>query len=137
MGVFLARCATFEGRTNGVCGGDERWISDIGCGSRAAVSRIDELDGSHRGRESNGGEVEQARGILNLGFLQAEAVALHAAEHLLDAPAQAIEPHDVACGSELVGFTNNRQGREQAPDVRIFALGRVDLHGGRNGHGCR
>ena len=42
-------------------------------------------------------------------FLQAQPVALHGTEHLLDPPAQPIEAHDLLGGGEFVSFPGNRQ----------------------------
>src|SRR5207247_2414625 len=53
MRIFLALGAAFEGWADGLCGGDELCIGNIGCGPRTAVSSIDELDGPHRSRERN------------------------------------------------------------------------------------
>src|SRR5215470_11002876 len=138
MWIFLTRSSSFKRRANGFCSRDEVWVGYIGRRSRASVSGIDELDCARGSYQGNGREVEQARGIFDLRLLQPQSVTLHGSKHLLDAPAQAVEPHDLLCGSKLVWFTGNRQRGEQSPDDRLVSLGGIrltHLHIGQR-HGC-
>src|SRR5215510_1884751 len=85
IGVPLACGVSFEGRANGFSGDDDVLIDDVGCRAPAAIPGVDELDCACCGYNSNGGKLEQPCRLRDLSVLQAQSVALHGAEHLLDA----------------------------------------------------
>jgi len=70
-------------------------VDDIARRARAAISGIDQLDGSDGSGERDCGEVEQSFGIDDLTVLQSKSVALERAEELLNAPTQTIEIDDL------------------------------------------
>src|SRR5215470_11787463 len=123
MRIFLTRSFSFKCRSDSLCSEDKVLIGDIGCRSRAAISGIDELDSTHCGSQCDGSEVEQGRSIFDLRFLQPQSVALRGSKHLLDAPTQAIEPHDLLRGGKLVRFAGDGQRGEQSPDDWLVTLG--------------
>src|SRR6202163_3650201 len=127
MRVLLACSLAFERRPDSFGSDNDVLIGDIGCGPRTSIPCVDELDRARRGSERDSGEVEQARSILDLGFLQAQPITLRGAEHLLDTPAQPIETHDLLCGGELVRLACDRQRREQSPCDGLVALRRIYL----------
>src|SRR5215216_4628638 len=127
MRIFLARGGAFERRPDGLCGGDEVFVGDIRRGARTSISGVHELDSAGRSRQCDSGEIEQARSVLDLRFLQAQTIALHGAEHLLDAPAQPIELYDLLCGGEFVRLPGDRQRGQQSPYDRLVAVRRICL----------
>ena len=124
MGVFLAFGFAFEGRSDDFGGGDLLLVGDVGCGARAAIAGVDQLNGAHCGDQRDGGDLEQTLGLLDLGFLQAQPIALHGAEDLFDAPAQPVQPHDFLRGGKCVGLPDDLQRGQQPPDDRLVAGGR-------------
>src|SRR5262245_37188424 len=72
VGIFLTRGAAFEGWADGFGGLDGCGVCDIGGGPRTSISGINELDVAHGSRKSHGGEFEQAGGLFDLSFFQAQ-----------------------------------------------------------------
>src|SRR5882757_3372945 len=127
MQILLALGLAFECRADRFGGGDEIIVGDIGCGSAASISGVNQLNGARGRDQRDRGELEQARSFLNLRLLQAQPVALHGAEDLFDTPPPPIQLHDLVGGGELVWLAANRHRGEQTPDDRIVAFGRIDL----------
>ena len=115
MRVFLPLGAAFQRGRYRCCSFDVLGLDDVGGGARAAVAGIDELDDARSGDEAERSEIEQAAGSLELALLDVETVFLQNPEHLLDAPAQAIEAHHVL-GIRKRG---NGQCRDKAPQQRL------------------
>src|SRR5216683_1396402 len=127
MRILLALSLAFECRADRFGGSDEIIVGDIRCRSAASISGVDQLNGARGRYQRDRGELEQARSFLDLRLLQAQPVAFHGAEGLLDAPPQPIQLHDLVGGGELVRLAANRHRGEQTPDDRIVAFGRIDL----------
>ena len=98
-------------------------IDHIARRARAAVAGVNELDGPDRTGQSDGREVEHAFRIDDLAVVQRETIALERAEDLLDAPAQAIQLHN------LFGLRRAGDGvsGKQAPVQRGFTGRSIDL----------
>jgi hypothetical protein len=125
--IFLTDRFPLERRSNRLRSPDKIRVGDVGCRSWTSISCIYELDragGSHEGYCS---KLEQPRRPLDLSFLQTQPVALRTSEHLLDAPAQSIELHDLLCGCEFIRFPTNRQRRQQSPDDWLVTTRRICL----------
>ena len=85
------------------CGGiDDVLIGDVSRRPRAAIAGVDELDCARGGHERDGGEIKQSGSWApRSGFLQAQPVALHGTEYLLNPPTQPIKAHDLLSSGEL------------------------------------
>src|SRR6185437_5131813 len=123
MGVLLPGGAAFAGSHEDCDGALEGWVEDVAHGPRAAVAGVDELDDAHGGAQGQGGEVEQAFAVLDLGLLESQAIAFEGAEDLFDAPPQSIEANDLAG----VRGALDRQGRHDAPAQRLGLAGGIRL----------
>jgi hypothetical protein len=64
----LKRRANGFGRTNKI------FIGDVQRRTRTSVPRVNELNGTHRGGQRDGRQLEQARGFLDLGFFQPQSI---------------------------------------------------------------
>ncbi len=76
-----------------------------------------------RRAQGQGRQAEYPHGVAHLGVLQAQAVALQGAEHLFDAPTQAVQAHHLLGRFGAV----HRQGGRQSPYERLDAGRRVRL----------
>ena len=121
--VLLALGFAFERGSDGRHRFDQGLLEDVGGRPRAAVAGIGELHDAGAGLERQGGELEQPLGGFQLAVLELEAVRFHGAEQLLDAPAQTVEAHHLL----RIGGVVDGQRRQQTPQQRLAALGRVDL----------
>jgi hypothetical protein len=105
----LKRRANGFGRTNKI------FIGDVQRRTRTSVPRVNELNGTHRGGQRDGRQLEQARGFLDLGFFQPQSIRFHRPEDLFNSPPQSGKAHDVRGRGEFVNSSTNRQCGQQLP----------------------
>src|SRR5258707_14433384 len=89
--VFLALGLSLEAAGEDLKGNLEVLVDDIGGGSWAAISGIDELARSCCGNQCHSREVEHWLGLADLAVLEGEPIALEGPEGLLDSPTQAMK----------------------------------------------
>ncbi|WP_231844565.1 transposase family protein [Acidiphilium multivorum] len=92
MKVFLSWCFALERRADGIRCWEQSGIDDVGCRPAAAVACVDELDGTGGCGKTDQGQLEQASGVLHLGFFEPEANTFRRPEHFLGSPPQPVEP---------------------------------------------
>src|SRR3954471_6409704 len=119
MGVFLSFGCALAGFADEGDGVEALLIEDIAHGAGTAVAGADELQAADCGGERQRREAEQMLSFLDLAVFELQSIAFEGPEHLLDTPAQSIEPDGLA--GRLLAF--DRQGRQQAPE-QGFAPGR-------------
>src|SRR5262249_34311941 len=88
MRIFLPQRFAFEFLRQTFEGDGKVRVDHVARRTRAAVSRIDKLDGADGARQPDGCEIEHALGVDHLAVIEGQTVALERSEDLLDAPAQ-------------------------------------------------
>ncbi|HEY0375389.1 MAG TPA: hypothetical protein VGC87_00365, partial [Pyrinomonadaceae bacterium] len=95
MGIVLPRGLAFQPWADGIDSRQQGGIDDVGCGPRAAITGVDQLQRAGGRDESDQSQLEQPAGLLHLGFLQAHAVAFQGAEDLFNPSAQLVKSYDL------------------------------------------
>src|SRR5712671_98174 len=125
--VLLAFGLAFKRRADRFGGRDRVLVGDVSGRSNASVTCVDELNRARSPNERDRSEIEQAMRLSDLRFFDAQSIALHGTEDLLNPPAQPIEPNDVLGGGEFVNLAHNRQCGQKTPSNPVFFRGRVLL----------
>jgi hypothetical protein len=124
MRVLLLGRLAFQGRVDGPqdvdLGGRE---GDQGGLIGLPVARLKELEGHRRGLGRDGGELEQALGLGDLGVLQSQALLLEKSEKLLDQPALAVPVDDPPSCHDI----RERMSGQQAPADRLDPVRGLDF----------
>ena len=86
MRVLLTHGSPFESCANGFGGRQQGCIDDIGRGSRAAVTGVDQLHCADRRGKADQRQLEQPPGYVRLGFLKPHAVTFQRTKDFFDIP---------------------------------------------------